>query len=100
MQKKRVKKPTISEIKRNTEKNAPYFFDRKSMKFFGQTMSSFKVHVAKNGKIYIGAPSYSNDYRTGKRRRMSDTLRQYLPDGANSKLKSVPQSSWTEITRM
>jgi len=100
MQKKRVKKPTISEIKRNTEKNAPYFFDRKSMKFFGQTMSSFKVHVAKNGKIYIGAPSYSNNYKTGKRTRMSDTIRQYLPDGANSKLKSVRQTIWTEITRL
>ena len=39
MEKKKGKKPTIAEIKRNTKKNAPYFFDAKTMKFFGQRMS-------------------------------------------------------------
>lgn len=35
---------TIYEIKRLTENTAPFFFSRKTLKFFGQTMKSFSVY--------------------------------------------------------
>ena len=77
------RKPRIGEIKEDTRKNAPYFFDSKTLKMFGQTMSSFKVYMTKEGKVYIVAPSYSKDYRTGKRIRMSDTIREYVKGARN-----------------
>ena len=72
------RKPSISAIKADTSRKAPYFFDSKTLKMFGQTMSSFKVYMTKAGKVYIVAPAYSKDYRTGKRIRMSDTIREYV----------------------
>ena len=39
-----MKKPTIYQIKRATLQTAPYFFDSKTLKFWGQTMKSFKVY--------------------------------------------------------
>lgn len=74
-----MRKPSISRIKADTAKDAPYFFDTKTMKMFGQKMSSFKVYMTTSGRIYIVAPSYSTDYRTGKRIRMSDSIREYVP---------------------
>ena len=78
MKNKKGKKPTISEIKRNTKKSAPYFFDAKTMKMFGQRMSDYKVHRCNDGKVYIYAKSYSTDYRTGKQQFMGYTIRQYV----------------------
>ena len=77
------RKPRIGEIKEDTRKNAPYFFDSKTLKMFGQTMSSFKVYMTSEGRVYIIAPSYSKDYRTGKRIRMSDTIREYVKGSRN-----------------
>lgn len=74
----KMRKPSISAIKADTSRKAPYFFDSKTLKMFGQTMSSFKVYMTKAGKVYIVAPAYSKDYRTGKRMRMSDTIREYV----------------------
>ena len=72
------RKPSISAIKADTKKNQPYFFDTNTLKMFGQRMSSFKVYMTKTGRVYIVAPAYSKDYRTGKRIRMSDTIREYV----------------------
>ena len=49
---------TIYEIKRAVESagTAPYFFERKSLKFVGQTMKSFSVQKQDDGRIYISAP--------------------------------------------
>jgi antirestriction protein len=47
---------TISEIKRRTSETSPYFFDAKTMKFFNQKMSDFKVIKLENGKYEISAP--------------------------------------------
>ena len=87
--KKKVKKPTVAYIKSSTMKDSPYFFESKTLKFFGQRQSSFKVHVTDSGRIFIYAPAYSSDYRTGKRMRMKDTVREYIPNGVRSKLKMV-----------
>ena len=46
---------TIYEIKKQVT-NAPFFFTTKSMKFFGQTLKSFKVRKLQNGNFYIFAP--------------------------------------------
>jgi len=73
----KINKPTIAEIKRNTKTKAPYFFDAKTMKFFGQRMSDYKVHKCSDGKVYIYAKSFSTDYRTGKPEFMGYTIRQY-----------------------
>ena len=97
--KKKVKKPTVAYIKSSTLKDSPYFFESKTLKFFGQRQSSFKVHVTDSGRIFIYAPAYSSDYRTGKRVRMSDTIREYIPNGMRSKLKFTGKSL-SEIQRM
>ena len=47
---------TISDIKYLTEETAPYFFDKKTMRFFNQTMKDFKVTRHGNDKFYISAP--------------------------------------------
>lgn len=39
-----MKKPTIYEIKRATYETSPYFFSRKTLKFWGQKLSDFKVY--------------------------------------------------------
>lgn len=51
---------TIYEIKRRTQKTSPYFFSRKTMKFFGQTMKDFKVYKQKDGKYLLIAYSGKN----------------------------------------
>ncbi len=91
--KKKMKKPTLAEIKRNTKKDAPYFFDAKTLKFFGQKMSDFKVHQTQSGKVYIYAKSYFTDARTGGKQFMGYTIREYIPKGANSKLKYMSGST-------
>ena len=60
---------TIYEIKSRTSKTSPYFFDRKSMKFFGQTMKSFKVVKQSDGRYLITAPSYMDGRLMGETKR-------------------------------
>lgn len=68
---------TIYEVKALTQEDAPYFFNRDTLKFFGQTLKSFNVvRVEKNKPIYrVSAPSYCTI--DGKRRRVGTTLRFY-----------------------
>jgi len=91
MEKKKGKKPTIAEIKRNTKKKAPYFFDAKTMKFFGQRMSDYKVHKCANGEVYIYAKVYSTDYRTGKKEFMGYTTREYTGTDLKNTSKKLIQ---------
>ena len=70
---------SIAEIKRRTQETNPYFFDKKTMKFFGQRMSDFKVTSMEDGRYKVSAPTYSNDFRTGERKRMKDTVRYFNP---------------------
>lgn len=51
---------TISEIKKRTQKTAPYFFSTDTMKFFGQTMNSFAVEKQLDGRYRVSAPSGDN----------------------------------------
>jgi hypothetical protein len=47
--------PTIQEIEEATLAKSPYFFSAKTLKFFGQTMRSFKVCKSPQGKVFIYA---------------------------------------------
>lgn len=47
---------TIYEIKERVRETSPHFFDRKTLKFFGQTMKSFKVYEQSDGRFIICAP--------------------------------------------
>ena len=76
---------TISKIKELSSETSPYFFDRKSMKMFGQTMRDFKVRKMNDGRYKISAPSYMTSYRTGERKKMGDTIRYFNTD--NNKLE-------------
>ena len=40
-----MKKLTIYDIKELTAETAPYFFKRDTMKFFGQTLKDYRVHM-------------------------------------------------------
>jgi len=66
---------TIYDIKRETAETAPYFFTTKSMRFFGQTMKSFRVQKQADGRTKISAPMI--DRTTG--RNMGQTVRYFNP---------------------
>ena len=51
---------TIYEIKRRTLETAPYFFSKDTLRFFGQTLASFKVKSLGNGNYHISAPAKLN----------------------------------------
>jgi hypothetical protein len=48
-----MKTPSIYEIKRRTIETAPYFFSRQTLKFWGQTMKSFKVYKTDVPHLFI-----------------------------------------------
>ena len=64
---------TIYEIKDQTKETAPYFFNRETLKFFGQTMKSFKVSKLNDKEYLITAPSYWNGELMGKTQRVFNT---------------------------
>lgn len=56
---------TIYEIKRLTAENSPYYFDNKTMKFFGQTLKDFTVTKMSSGRYRIEAPMKNNGVFVG-----------------------------------
>lgn len=65
---------TIYDIKRLTEATSPYFFSRKTLKFFHQTMRDFRTQKQPDGRIMIYAPIKDN---LGKS--IGQTLRYFNP---------------------
>lgn len=51
-----MKRLTIYDIKRLTSETSPYYFNSKTLKFFGQTVGSFKVYKQQDGRYMIKAP--------------------------------------------
>ena len=47
---------TKSEIRASNEQAGYYYFSRKTMNFFGQTMRDFKVINRKDGRVIVYAP--------------------------------------------
>ena len=70
---------TIYDIKQATSETAPYFFTSKTLKFFGQTMRSFRIKKQIDGRIRISAPM--TDRFTG--RYMGETVRYFNPNTNN-----------------
>jgi|GEM_PF-2236255 len=70
----------IYQIKSATEKTAPYFFCRRTMRFFGQTLRSFRVTKREDGKYDVIAPRKVGERTHG------NTHRVYNPE--NNKLES------------
>jgi hypothetical protein len=48
---------TISQIKKLTAETEPYYFSRKTMRWWGQRMSDFSVSKCEDGRYLIQAPS-------------------------------------------
>ena len=60
-----MKKLTIYYIKRLTAETSPFFFDRKTLKFFGQRINSFKIYKQADGRYLVTAPIIINFKQTG-----------------------------------
>jgi hypothetical protein len=71
-----MKKPSIYEIKRRTSKTAPYFFSRQTLKFWGQTMKSFKVYKTEVPHLFLIEGAKGN--APFKTRRVYNSLTQTL----------------------
>jgi hypothetical protein len=48
---------TIYQIKQKMHDTEPHFFNRETMKFFGQTMRDFRVRKQSDGRYLITAPT-------------------------------------------
>lgn len=46
----------IAQIKQLTQETSPYYFNRKTLQFFGQTMKDFKVYKQSDGRFLVTAP--------------------------------------------
>lgn len=64
---------TIYEIKNRTLQSSPYFFTPKTLRFFGQTMKSFRIQKQKDGRYLIYAPICING------RNIGETIRYFNP---------------------
>lgn len=91
-----MEKPTITEVKAATLKDSPEFFTKGALRFFGQTMRDFKVHLDRaSGRVFISAPSWwsgsSPFTHDAGRHRVGTTMREYIPatGAAPARLKSV-----------
>tara|TARA_R110001592_G_C13161730_1_gene748986 strand:- start:291 stop:548 length:258 start_codon:yes stop_codon:yes gene_type:complete len=76
------KQLTISDVAQLTSETSPYFFDKKTMKFFGQTMRSFKVYKQDDGRYLITAPMINGGKKVGT------TQRYFNPE--TNQLERVP----------
>tara|TARA_R110002153_G_scaffold380_1_gene1866 strand:+ start:2806 stop:3066 length:261 start_codon:yes stop_codon:yes gene_type:complete len=77
------KQLTISDVAQLTSETSPYFFDKKTLKFFGQTMRSFKVYKQDDGRYLISAPIILN-----KGKQIGTTQRYFNPE--TNELERVP----------
>ena len=61
-----MKRLTIYDIKRMTSETESFFFTRKTLKWFGQTMKSFKVYKVDEENYFVVAPHYHRDMVVGR----------------------------------
>ena len=71
---------TIYEIKELTKETAPYFFNKDTLKFFGQTLANFTVAKQQDNRFLISA-----DIKDGNNKKMGMTTRYFNP--INNKLE-------------
>lgn len=70
-------KLSISDIRELTREKSPHFFDRDTLRFFGQRMSMFRVWKGKSGARYIAAPMRNRDRYTGRHYTVGVTFRKF-----------------------
>lgn len=75
---------TIYDIKYATMLSSPKFFDRDTMKFFGQTMRDFRIVTSHSGRIFIYAPTFRYDYSNRKYYHVGWSIREFVDLGRNS----------------
>lgn len=51
--------PTIYQIKQATAETSPKYFDRNTLRFFGQTLRAFSVYRQDDGRYLITAPRFN-----------------------------------------
>ena len=64
----------IYEIENKTQKTAPYFFSRDTLRFFGQTMRSFKVYKEDDSDRWVVYAPIKKD-----RKIIGETIRFFNP---------------------
>lgn len=70
---------TIQQIKSLSSITAPNYFDKKTLKFFGQRMSDFKVKKQLDGRFLISAPMRNREGKVvGKSERYFNPLNNKL----------------------
>lgn len=65
---------TIYDIKYRTQSTSPYFFERKTLKFFSQTMRDFSVIKIAENQYRISAPMLHNGKQVGQTVRIFNAL--------------------------
>ena len=69
---------TIYEIIERTKVTAPYFFNKKTMKFFGQTIGGFSVEKQSDGRYKISQKMKDKNAVRGEEV-MGNTIRYFNP---------------------
>lgn len=71
-----MKKPTLGEIRAANERGGFHFFDRKTLRFFGETMRNYRVGKVIDGKVSVirrggkaGSATFLFDPDTGECRK-------------------------------
>lgn len=72
--------PSIAEIEEATRRKESHFFDRETMRFFGQRRNMFRVKRSPAGRIFIYAPSYWPNHDGPGVRLMGYTFREFTGD--------------------
>ena len=73
----KIKKPTVYDIKRELV-NAPYFFDRRTLRTFRQTLKSFTVHRLTDTTFLLSAPIILDGRYVGNTKRIWNAVERTL----------------------
>jgi hypothetical protein len=73
---------TIEEVKQRTEKNAPEYFSAKTLKYFNQKLSDFKIKKLSNTEYLIYAPSYWDGQLMGTSMKIYNTITEDLENAS------------------
>lgn len=76
---------TASEVKARYQSLQPsgHFFDRDTLRFFGQTMRSFSITYLGEDKYLISAPMYARERNTRRYMGMSKHVFDYVTGNIN-----------------
>lgn len=73
---------TIQEIKQRTKKKSPNYFSAKTLKFFNQKLSDFKIKKLSDTEYLIYATSYWDGRLMGTSMKIFNTITEDLEDAS------------------